>query len=280
MEHRVVSVGTGRRQVSLANNLPIAIIAGPCQLESLDLCLRVAEKLSLWTQGLGMPYIFKGSFDKANRTSKLGARGPGIDAGLRILERVKDEVGCPVTTDIHQPGEAPIVAEVVDLIQIPALLSRQTDLLWEAGNTNLPVNIKKGQFMSPLDIKYAASKVGHEDVLLTERGSTFGYNNLVVDMRGLEQMKTSSHGLPVIIDASHAVQTPSSGAGVSGGTREFVENIARAGVASTKLAGLFFECHPDPDNAMSDGPTSLRLDDTRAFLGRIQMYDEVTKSLG
>ncbi len=234
-------------------------IAGPCVIESEDLTLEIAHRLKEITDALDVRFIFKASYDKANRTSLSSFRGPGIDEGLRILQRVKDEVGVSVLSDVHGVHEIERAAAVLDVIQIPAFLSRQTDLLVEAAKTGKTVNIKKAQFAAPEDVQYAVDKVvqsGNDDILLTERGTVFGYNNLVVDFRSFSILR--GMGFPVIFDATHAVQVPSRG-GRSSGDREYVLPLARAG-AAYGIDGLFTEVHPDPERALCDGPNSLRLD--------------------
>lgn len=234
------------------------VIAGPCVLEGDGaLNLGVAKQMKKIAQNLGITIYFKSSFDKANRTSVGNYRGPGVADGLDILKRIKDEVGLPILTDIHSPEQAEQVAEVVDFLQIPAFLCRQTDLLIAAGETQKPVNIKKGQFLAPQDVKYCADKVlstGNKAVYITERGTTFGYQNLVVDMRSIPIVH--SLGLPLIFDATHSVQIPSGADGKSGGKREYAPVLAKAAVAAG-CDGLFLETHPDPDNAPSDGPNML-----------------------
>ncbi|HEX7549578.1 MAG TPA: 3-deoxy-8-phosphooctulonate synthase [Candidatus Methylomirabilis sp.] len=252
---REVAIG-GR--VRIGSGHPLALIAGPCVLESSALSLEIAAFLADLSRRLDLPVVFKGSFDKANRSSAASSRGPGEEEGLRILAMVKERFELPVTTDIHEPAQAQRVAEVADLLQIPAFLCRQTDLLVAAAGTGRPVNIKKGQFMAPADMKNAVGKVttaGNGAVLLTERGTTFGYNNLVVDFRGLPLMRTFC---PVVFDATHSVQRPGGAGSVSGGEREFVAPLARAAVAAG-VDALFLEIHPDPDRALSDGPNSLPL---------------------
>lgn len=275
MGHRVTVGRAPTRPVIFANDGTLNLIAGPCQLESRDMCLRIAEYLSTTCEQLGIGYVFKGSFDKANRTSGGSERGPGISRGLEILWQVRSMIGCPVTTDIHTVEQAWPASGVADLIQIPALLSRQTDLIAAAGLTERPVNIKKGQFMAPEDMGHAARKVGRDnvEVLLTDRGTSFGYHNLVADMRSLAIMKATGH--PVIMDASHACQAPSTGER-SGGDRAMVPVLARAGVA-VGIAGVFIECHPDPDHAMSDGATSMHLSDMSALLAELIEIDAVVK---
>jgi 2-dehydro-3-deoxyphosphooctonate aldolase (KDO 8-P synthase) len=244
-----IRVGDGHRLV---------LIAGPCVLDSEALSYEIADFLADLSRRLALPVVFKGSFDKANRSSAASYRGPGEEAGLRILATVKERFRLPVTTDVHEPAQADRVAKVVDLLQIPAFLCRQTDLLVEAAKTGRPVNIKKGQFMAPRDMKNAVEKVrsaGNEAVLLTERGTTFGYNNLVVDFRGLPEMRMFC---PVVFDATHSVQLPGGAGTASSGDREFVAPLARAALA-VGVDALFLEIHPDPDHALSDGPNSLPL---------------------
>lgn len=244
---------------------PFIYIAGPCVIESEEHTLEIARSLKDTTDALGLRFIFKASYDKANRTSLGSYRGPGIDEGLRILQRVKTELGIPVLSDVHDVHDIEQAASVLDVIQIPAFLSRQTDLLVEAAKTGKTVNIKKGQFMAPADIRYAVEKItqsGNSDILLTERGTSFGYNDLVVDFRSFSEMSTL--GFPVIFDATHAVQTPSKG-GQSSGNREWVLPLARA-AAAYGIDGLFTEVHPDPDRALCDGPNALHLADVPAML--------------
>lgn len=240
---------------------PLAIIAGPCVIESESLCLGIAEKLVEIAVRTGILPIFKASFDKANRTSVESYRGPGLEAGLKILDKVRRTVGVPVLTDIHESAQAQPVAEVVDIIQIPAFLCRQTDLLVAAGKTGKPVNIKKGQFLAPEDLRFSAKKVestGNKRIMLTERGQFFGYHDLVVDMRSL--VKLSALGYPVVFDATHSVQSMGGAAGVSGGSPQFIAPLARAAVATGVVSTVFLETHPDPSQALSDGPNMLPLD--------------------
>ena len=252
---REVAIG-GR--IRIGSGHPLVLIAGPCVLESEALSSAVAAFLADLSRRLALPVIFKGSFDKANRSSAGSYRGPGEDEGLRMLASVKERFKLPVTTDVHEADQAQRVAEVADLLQIPAFLCRQTDLLAAAGKTGRPVNIKKGQFMAPQDMRHAVDKVaatGNTAVLLTERGTTFGYHNLVVDFRGLPLMRAIC---PVVFDATHSVQRPGGGGTVSAGDREFVAPLARAAVAAG-MDALFLEIHPDPERARSDGPNSLAL---------------------
>lgn len=235
------------------------VIAGPCVIEGEGITLRIAEELKALSLELKIPFIFKASYDKANRTSLNSFRGPGLKEGLRILRKVKEEVGLPVLSDCHWPHEVEEASSVLDVIQIPAFLCRQTDLLLEAGKSMRLVNIKKGQFMAPQDMRFAVEKVrstGNQGVILTERGSSFGYNNLVVDMRSIPILKEISR--PVVFDATHSVQLPSSNLGVSGGERRYAPILAKAAVAAG-ADGVFFEVHPDPDRALCDGPNSIPL---------------------
>ena len=257
----------------------LVIIAGPCVIESYESCLRHATRLSEITQRAKLPFIFKSSFDKANRTSHTSYRGPGLIKGLEILARVKRETGVAVLTDIHEPAQAAAAAKVVDVIQIPALLSRQTDLIEAAAKTGCAINIKKGQFLAPWDMKAAVAKAenaGSKKIILTERGFSFGYNNLVSDMRSLVIMR--SFGYPVVFDATHSAQLPGAGAdgARSGGQREFVAPLARAAVA-VGIDGLFMEVHEDPDHALSDGPNSYRLDELPALLEKLKQIHQLTK---
>jgi 2-dehydro-3-deoxyphosphooctonate aldolase (KDO 8-P synthase) len=253
-----------------------SLIAGPCVIESEELVLSVAAEMKKITDDLGIPYTFKASFDKANRTSIASFRGPGIDEGLRILRKVKDTVGVPICTDIHEPWQAAPAAEVCDILQIPAFLCRQTDLLVAAAKTGRRINIKKAQFLAPWDMKNCVEKVrqsGNGDVMLCERGTTFGYNTLVVDMTGLRVMK--DFGVPVIFDATHSVQKPGGNGTSTGGNRGFVEYLAKAAVA-VGVDGLFMETHPDPEHALSDGPNMVPLHEMRGLLEKlIRVYDAV-----
>jgi 2-dehydro-3-deoxyphosphooctonate aldolase (KDO 8-P synthase) len=255
-----------------SNHSPLALIAGPCVIESEDHALFMARAI----QDVVGQYVFKASFDKANRSSVNSYRGPGLKEGLRILGEVR-KLGIPVLTDIHEPSQAAQVAEAVDILQIPAFLCRQTDLLVEAGRTGRVVNIKKGQFLSPADFVNAAEKVastGNRQIILTERGSTFGYNNLVVDMRGLSIMAAT--GYPVVFDATHSVQLPGASGNASGGQPQFIEPLSRAAVA-TRIAGVFVEVHNDPAHAKSDGANALRLDLLPQYWKRLQAIDGLVK---
>jgi len=246
------------------------LIAGPCVIESQELCLEVAGRLAELSRRLDLPLIFKASFDKANRTSVDSFRGPGLEAGLKVLARVKAETGLPVLSDIHAPDQAAPAAEVLDVIQIPAFLSRQTDLLLAAARTGKPVNVKKGQFLAPEDMAQVVAKLraaGGGQIMLTERGSFFGYHNLVVDMRSLVVMAGLGH--PVVFDATHSVQRPSGLGGCSGGDREMIAPLARAAVA-VGVEGVFLEVHPRPEEALCDGPNSWPLDRFEALAARLK----------
>lgn len=261
--------------LTVDNNI-FTLIAGPCVIESEAQVMEVATRMKDITGLLGIPFIFKSSFDKANRTSVSAYRGPGINEGLRILKKVKDELGIPVVTDIHEPYQARIAAEVVDMLQIPAFLCRQTDLLVAAAETGLPVNIKKSQFLSAKDMKNVITKVeesANENILLCERGNTFGYNNLVVDMTNIIEMK--KFGYPVVFDATHSVQKPGGNLTSTGGNREYVEHLAMAALA-VGADVLFMEVHTDPDNAKSDGPNMVKLDEVEVMLKKlINIYKAV-----
>jgi 2-dehydro-3-deoxyphosphooctonate aldolase (KDO 8-P synthase) len=255
--------------VRIGGSGPLALIAGPCVIESEEHVHFLSTEIAAQTAKLGVPFIFKASFDKANRSSVSSYRGPGLKEGLRILKTVHDR-GIPVLTDIHEPGQAAEAAEAVDILQIPAFLCRQTDLLIEAGRTGRVVNIKKGQFISPLDIGLAAKKVastGNNAILLTERGSSFGYNNLVVDMRSLPMMR--GFGWPVVFDATHSVQLPGAAGTVSGGQPEYIDPLASAAVAAGADA-VFLEVHEAPERALSDGANALRLDKLSALVAKLQ----------
>jgi 2-dehydro-3-deoxyphosphooctonate aldolase (KDO 8-P synthase) len=257
----------------------LVLIAGPCVIESYDSCVRHATRLNEIAHRARLPFVFKSSFDKANRTSHSSFRGPGLVEGLEILARVKREAGVAVLTDIHEPSQAAAAADVVDVIQIPALLSRQTDLIEAAAKTGSVVNIKKGQFLAPWDMKAAVAKAenaGTRKIILTERGFSFGYNNLVSDMRSLVIMH--SFGYPVIFDATHSAQLPGAGEGgkLSGGQREFVGPLARAAVAAG-VDGIFMEVHEDPDRALSDGPNSYRLDELPALLETLKQIHKAVR---
>lgn len=252
------------------------LIAGPCVIESEEMVMSIAAEMKSITDELGIPYTFKASFDKANRTSISGFRGPGIEEGLRILQCVKDAYGLPICTDIHEPWQAEKAAQVADILQIPAFLCRQTDLLVAAAKTGKCVNIKKAQFLAPWDMGNCVEKVrqsGNQNVMLCERGASFGYNTLVVDMTGLRVMK--EFGVPVIFDATHSVQKPGGNGTSTGGNRQYVEYLAKAAVA-VGVDGLFMETHPDPDNAKSDGPNMVPLSEMKTLLTRlVRVYQAV-----
>jgi 2-dehydro-3-deoxyphosphooctonate aldolase (KDO 8-P synthase) len=263
-----MSVGAGH---------PLVLIGGPCAIEDESFMLDVATRLRDIAAKAGVPFIFKSSYDKANRTSIHSYRGPGLSAGLEILQKIKDVVGVPVLSDVHTVEEVEPAAKVLDVLQIPAFLCRQTDLVVAAARTGRPVNVKKGQFLAPWDTKNIVEKVrsvGNDQVLLTERGASFGYNNLVADMRSLVVMR--SFGVPVVFDATHSVQLPGGAGTASGGQREFVPFLARAAVA-TGCDALFMEIHPDPDQAPSDGPNMLRLEDLPVLLTQITQIDRLVR---
>ncbi|PNP96185.1 MULTISPECIES: 3-deoxy-8-phosphooctulonate synthase [Sphingobium] len=273
MTAKHVSIGS----VTVGNDLPFVLISGPCQIESRDHAMMMAEKLSGLAGRAGVPFIFKSSFDKANRTSVSGQRGVGIDTGLAILAEVKAAFGCPVLTDVHEAGQVEAAAEAVDILQIPAFLCRQTDLLLAAGRTGAVVNVKKGQFLAPWDMAAVAQKVastGNERILLTERGASFGYNTLVSDMRALPVMAQT--GYPVVFDATHSVQQPGGLGSASGGQREFAPVLARSAVAAG-VAAVFAEAHDDPDHAPSDGPVMLPLEWVGPMLEKLKAIDGVVK---
>ena len=269
----IVNVG----DIRIANDLPLVLFAGPCVIEGEDFTLRLAGDIQAVADRVGMPLIFKASFDKANRTSRDGFRGPGMEEGLRILGRVKKELGLPVITDVHTPEQAAAAAEVVDVLQTPAFLCRQTDFIESVAALGKPVNIKKGQFLAPWDMRHVLEKAtatGNEQIMLCERGASFGYNNLVSDMRSL--MVMAGLGAPVVYDATHSVQQPGGLGGASGGNREHVPGLARAAVA-TGVAALFMEVHPEPERALSDGPNSLALADLEGLLTTLQRIDAAVK---
>lgn len=266
------------RGVTFGNDRPLVVIAGPCQLETLDHALAIAAPLAAACARAGAGFVFKASYDKANRTSLSGRRGVGIDEGLAMLVAVRDRIGCPVLTDVHDEGQALRAAEAVDILQIPAFLSRQTDLLLAAGRSGAVVNVKKGQFLAPWDMTNVADKVastGNDRILLTERGVSFGYNTLVADMRSLPIMART--GWPVIMDATHSVQQPGGQGGSSGGQREFAPVMARAAV-SLGIAGVFIETHATPDTAPSDGPNMIPLDQMGALIDSLMRFDALAKA--
>lgn len=258
---------------------PFFLIAGPCAIESEQLALDTAFQLKDITTRLGIPFIYKSSFDKANRSSINSYRGPGMEEGLRILQKVKDEVGVPVLTDVHEDTDIKAVAEVVDVLQTPAFLCRQTNYITRVASAGLPVNIKKGQFLSPWEMKNVSNKAkstGNEQIMVCERGASFGYNNLVSDMRSLAVMRDT--GCPVVFDGTHSVQLPGGQGDSSGGQREFIPVLARAAVA-VGISGLFMETHPDPANALSDGPNAWPLDHMESLLKTLKALDEATKAM-
>ena len=263
--------------VVFSNDLPFVLIAGPCQMESEAHGMEMASAIDEICKKLNIPYVFKASFDKANRTSVNGVRGIGLDRVLTAFSDIKAKYGCPVVTDIHETWQCEKAAEVADILQIPAFLCRQTDLLLAAGKTGKCINVKKGQFLAPWDMKNVAGKLestSNENILLTERGVSFGYNTLVVDMRSLPIMKQT--GYPVIIDATHSVQQPGGQGTSSGGQREFAPVIANAAI-TTGIAGVFIETHADPDNAPSDGPNMIPLKELEGVLKKIKAFDELAK---
>ena len=264
--------------LAFANDRPMALFGGMNVLESRDIALRVAEAYAEVTGKLGMPWVFKASFDKANRSSLHSYRGPGMEEGLKIFQEIKDTFGCPVITDVHEPYQAAPVAEVADIIQLPAFLARQTDLVVAMARTGAIINIKKPQFLAPQEMKHILHKceeAGNERLILCERGSSFGYNNLVVDMLGFGDMK--QFGYPVFFDVTHALQMPGGRSDSAGGRRQQVAELGRAGI-SQGIAGLFLEAHPDPDNAKCDGPCALRLDRLEPFLTQMQTLDNTVKA--
>ena len=266
------------RDVVFGNTRPLAVIAGPCQMESRAHALETAAALKEISTKLGVGLVYKSSFDKANRTSLAGARGIGLDASLPIFAEIRERYGLPVLTDVHETQQCATLAETVDVLQIPAFLCRQTDLLLAAAATGRVVNVKKGQFLAPWDMANVVSKLtegGNGDVLVTERGTSFGYNALVVDMRGLPIM--ARMGAPVVFDATHSVQEPGGLGGSTGGKREFVPVLARAAVA-VGVAGVFIETHPDPDHAPSDGPNMVPLKDFEALLHELLAFDKLAKA--
>ena len=259
-------------------DVPFFLIAGPCVIESEALALTTASDLKQMSAELGIPFIYKSSFDKANRSSGSSYRGPGIEEGLRILEKVRDEVQVPVLTDVHEDTPLDEVSAVVDVLQTPAFLCRQTNFIQNVARTGKPVNIKKGQFLAPWDMKNVVDKaraVGNEQIMVCERGVSFGYNNLVSDMRSLAAMRNT--GAPVVFDATHSVQLPGGQGTASGGQREFVPVLARAAIAAG-VSGLFMETHPDPASALSDGPNAWPLGQMKALLDTLKMLDDAVKS--
>ena len=269
------SISTGHFSVGGKN--PLALIAGPCVIESEKMALDIAEKLKRITGDLSVPFIFKASYDKANRSSIQSFRGPGLEKGLKTLQKIKTELGIPVLSDIHKEEEVEPAAEVLDVLQIPAFLCRQTDLLVKAAGTGKPVNVKKGQFMAPWDMSNVVNKLeesGNKNILLTERGATFGYNNLVVDMRSLVLMR--NYGYPVIFDSTHSLQQPGGQGTKSGGQREMIPDLAR-GAVGVGCDALFMEIHPDPDQALSDGPNMLKLELLPDLLDKLITLDHIVR---
>ncbi|MGO1117817.1 3-deoxy-8-phosphooctulonate synthase [Rhodovibrionaceae bacterium A322] len=267
--------------LSIGNRRAMTLIGGMNVLESRDLALQVAEVFVSVTEDLGIPYIFKASFDKANRSSIHSFRGPGLEEGLKILQEVKSTFGVPVITDLHEPAQAAPVAEVCDVLQVPAFLARQTDLIAAVAATGSVVNVKKPQFMSPPQVKNLVEKLkecGNSKVMLCERGACFGYDNLVVDMLGIKTMKDCSNDAPIIFDVTHALQMREAGAAASGGRRGQVAELGRAGLA-VGIAGLFLEAHPDPESAKCDGPSALPLARLKDFLAQMKAVDDLVKSL-
>lgn len=274
MAQKIVRVGA----IEIANDKPFVLFGGMNVLESRDLALRICEEYVRVTEKLGIPYVFKASFDKANRSSINSFRGPGMEEGLKIFEEIKSTFKVPVITDVHEPYQAAPVAEVCDIIQLPAFLSRQTDLVVAMARTDAVINIKKAQFLAPQEMRHILSKceeAGNDRLILCERGSSFGYNNLVVDMLGFGIMKQFEY--PVFFDVTHALQMPGGRSDSAGGRRAQVTDLAKAGM-SQGLAGLFLEAHPDPDNAKCDGPCALRLDRLEPFLAQLKALDELVKS--
>jgi 2-dehydro-3-deoxyphosphooctonate aldolase (KDO 8-P synthase) len=276
--HSEVRIGEGAKSVVFGNRLPLSFIAGPCALESRDHALRMAGALRDIADRLGVGIVYKSSFDKANRTSLTGRRGIGLHDALPIFSEIKEKFGFPILTDVHENEHCAIVAPVVDVLQIPAFLCRQTDLLLAAARTGRPVNVKKGQFLAPWDMKNVVAKLtgaGNTDVLVTERGVSFGYNTLVSDMRALPIMAEQT-GAPVIFDATHSVQQPGGQGTSSGGERQFIPVLARAAVA-VGVAGVFLETHDDPANAFSDGPNQVPLNEFEGLLRRLMEFDALAK---
>lgn len=276
MEQKKIKIGN----FEISNELPIAIIAGPCQIESKQHTIDIAGKMIEITNELGVNYIFKASFDKANRTSINSPRGVGIDEGMKTFAEIKKLYGCPILTDIHEREQCAIAAEYVDILQIPAFLCRQTDLVVAAAKTGKIINIKKGQFLAPWDMKHLVMKSvesGNDKVCITERGTSFGYNTLVTDMRAFPQMAADT-GCPIIFDATHSVQQPGGLGGCSGGNREMAPVLARAAVA-VGVAAVFMETHENPEKALSDGPNSIYLRDMKRIISELMAFDKVRKTL-
>lgn len=275
MNARTVTIG----DIPVGGDNPLVLIAGPCQIESLDHTRMMAERIAQACSVTATRFIYKSSFDKANRTSVDTPRGVGMEQGLEILSRVREEFGCPVLTDVHEVAQCALAAQAVDVLQIPAFLCRQTDLLLAAGETGAAINVKKGQFLAPWDMKQVAAKIastGNERILLTERGASFGYNMLVSDMRALPIMAET--GYPVVFDATHSVQLPGGLGGSSGGQRQFVAPLARAACA-VGVAAVFIETHEDPDNAPSDGPNMVPVETLTRLLASLAAHDRLAKGL-
>ena len=276
MPAKLVNIGP----IAVGNRAPLAVIAGPCVIESKDAALRHAAALKQRADRAGVPYIFKSSYDKANRSSVSSFRGPGLEKGLEILAKVKDEIGVPILTDVHEIDQVTAVKEVADVLQIPAFLCRQTDFVLAVARSGRVVNVKKGQFLAPWDMRNVIEKIlttGNEQILVTERGASFGYNNLVSDMRSLVVLREL--GYPVVFDATHSLQLPGGLGSASGGERKFIPALARAGVA-VGVDALFMEVHEDPDRALSDGPNSLKLEDFESLLGTVKQLDALVKRGG
>ncbi|MBQ8558309.1 MAG: 3-deoxy-8-phosphooctulonate synthase [Alphaproteobacteria bacterium] len=265
------------KNIRFSNECPFVLIAGPCQMESASHGMEMASALKELTDKMHIPFVFKASFDKANRTSINGIRGMGLEKALIAFADIKSKLNCPVLTDIHEPFQCPIAAEVIDVLQIPAFLCRQTDLVVAAGKTGRVINVKKGQFMAPWDMKNVVAKIestGNDKIILTERGVSFGYNTLVVDMRSLPIMKQT--GYPVVFDATHSVQQPGGQGASSGGQREFAPVLANCAV-TTGIAGVFIETHETPDTAPSDGPNMIPLKEMQSVLAKLKQYDAIAK---
>jgi len=273
--HKTREICIGK--VKIGGNRPLVLIAGPCVIESEEATFRHAERIMTICNGLSVPFIFKASYDKANRTSSSSFRGPGIREGLRILSNIRESLGIPVLSDVHSIEQIAPAAESLDVIQIPAFLCRQTDLLVAAAESGCVINVKKGQFLAPWDMKNVAEKIvrsGNEKIILTERGFSFGYNNLVVDMRSFPIMRST--GFPVVFDATHSVQLPGGKGGSSGGEREYVEYLSRGAVA-IGIDGIFMEVHEEPEKALCDGPNSIHLDELPSLLKSLKALDSLVK---
>lgn len=274
MQNKIININN----IQMANHLPFLLITGPCQMESREHAIEMAANLVEITKSLDIPFIYKSSFDKANRTSIGGKRGIGLEKSLEIFTEIKQLFGCPILTDIHNEEQCKIAANVVDILQIPAFLCRQTDLLIAAAKTGKIINVKKGQFLAPWDMKNVADKIsssGNDNIILTERGVSFGYNKLIVDMRAFPIMAET--GYPVVLDATHAIQEPGGEGNKSGGQRKYAPMLAKAAIA-VGVAGIFMETHQDPDNAPSDGPCMIKLQDMKNILSELKAIDIVVKS--